>query len=153
MVDDFELGKKDEYAWGEKIYYPAIIMETITNFYGLISQPESDERNQKIISEITKMMRQIEIFEDEDIIESEFKEVKDFLQGETTISYSRFIELLHKIAVVCQRIWYRKGLLLTPVPYKEDIYKIVLEDWIEEYPDKFPEYYEDSEEEEVDVNG
>ena len=118
-------------------YYPRVIMDNITNFYRLISQPESDERDEKLISEINKMMKQIEIFEEKKIIEKEFREVKKFLDGKTTISYFYFIELLHKIAVVCQRIWHRKGQLLTPVPYKEDIYKDVKEEWKKKYPEKF----------------
>jgi len=133
-----------DFDWKETVYYPSVIMDNITTFYDLISQPESNERNRKLISEITKMMKQVEIFEDKEIIDKEFKEVKVFLQGKTIVSYYYFTELMHKIAVVCQRIWHRKGLLLTPVPYKEDIYKDVYDDMIKAYPDKFPELKEES---------
>ena len=68
------------------------------------------------------------------------------MKGRREISYFYFIELLHKLAVICQRIWYHKGLLLTPVPYKENIYKDVLEQWIEQYPEKFLEYQEENNE-------
>jgi len=132
-----------EYGWAEKTYYPEVIMDNIKTFYDTISKEESRQRDEKLVSEINKMMKQIEIFEEQEIIEKEFKEIQEFLQDKKVISYALFIELLHKLAVVCQRIWYHKGLLLTPVPYKENIYKDILEEWISFYPDKFPEYYED----------
>lgn len=134
--------EKQEFQWAEKAYYPEVIMDNITTFYSTVSKKKSKERDQILVSEINKMMKQIEIFEDREIIDREFQEIEDFLQGEKVVSYFYFIELLHKIAVVCQRIWHRKGLLLTPVPYKEDIFKDVLEQWINIYPDDFPEYYE-----------
>jgi len=136
--------KIEEWGWGEKAYYPQVIMDNITTFYNTVSQKKSKERDEKLVSEITKMMRQIEIFEDEEIILKEFQEINDFLKGKTNVSYFLFLELLHKLAVVCQRIWHRKGLLLTPVPYKENISKDLLEQWIQAYPEKFPEYMEEA---------
>lgn len=128
---------ESEYGWAEKAYYPEIIMDNIKRFYDLISQPKKRERDIKLVSELNKMIKMIEIFEDKEIIDKEFKELEVYLKGKKTISYDNFIDLLHRIAVICQRIWYHKGLLLTPVPYKEDIYKSVLESWMEDYPEKF----------------
>lgn len=132
--------RQSEYEWKETAYYPEVIMDNIKRFYELTTQPRSSDRDEKIVSEINKMVKMIEIFEDKEIIDKEFKELQEYIKGKKTISYDYFIELLHKIAVICQRIWYHKGLLLTPVPYKEDIYKDVLESWIKTYPKKFPEY-------------
>jgi len=134
-TNNFEVSQLEK----EQNYYPSVIMNTIKTFYTTISKKKSRERDEILISEINKMMKQIEIFEDTEIIEKEFKEIKEYLKGKNTIPYYNFIELLHKIAVVCQRVWHRKGLLLTPVPYKEDIYKDLQEKWKETYPDKFPD--------------
>ena len=136
MVDE---NQDPDYSYKEQIYYPQVILDNIKDFYRYIAQPSSDERDDKLISEINKMTYQVQIFEDPENIEKEFSDVKKFLNGKKVISYKHFEELLHLIAVACQRIWHRKGLLLTPVPYKEDIYKDLLTDAQKSFPDRFPD--------------
>ena len=135
--------KDDGFEWKEKTQYSSIILSNIKNFYEQTAKPESDERDERIVKEITNMMRAVEIFEVKEVISKEFVVVKEFLSGRTEIDYNDFIDLMHKIAVACQRIWHKKRLLLTPVPYQEDVYKTVHDEWVKKYPDKFKNEKED----------
>lgn len=127
-------------GYKEKTQYSSIILSNIREFYDLVSKPCTDEledRDERIIKVIINMMNTVEIFEDKEVIEKEFVEVKEFLDCRKNIGYDEFIDLMHKIAVACQRIWHKKRLLLTPVPYQEDIYKTVHDQWTRVYPEKF----------------
>lgn len=133
--DDLQQLKHDD------TYYPSVIMSNIKSFYENIAKPDSDERNEKVIHELNKMNWMIRIFEEPENIKKEFKELKEWLDGRTTITFDEFDEFCHRDAVSCQRTWHKKGQLLTPVPYKEDIKKDVIEEWKK----KYPELYKDEE--------
>jgi hypothetical protein len=116
--------------------YEDLIMKNIKEFYNLISKPFSQTRNEQVIAEINKMIYIIQIFENNENIEKEFNIIKPLIPM-GMIGRAEFDHVLNLIALTCQRIWHRKGVLLTAVPYKEDIYKDLMDKWRKKYPEKF----------------
>lgn len=138
MPDESEHIQDTSTTFEEKSSYESLIMNNIKTFYSYMSKPRSDNRNKRLIAELNKMMYIVQIFEDEENIKKEFDLINEVYNKEN-LTMDDFEHFLNLHAIACQRIWHRKGLLLTQSPYKENILKDVTDDWRKEYPDKFKE--------------